>query len=68
MDEGRIRSTSQSLSEAQADLSVLRARIHTEIWTLLTPEQQKKAQDLKAQRDARMKERQERREQRRRER
>jgi Spy/CpxP family protein refolding chaperone len=40
---------------------VLRARIHSEIWTVLTPEQQKKAQELKAQRDARMKERRERR-------
>jgi len=61
VDEGLIRSTSQSLSEAQADMSVLRARIHSEIWTVLTPEQQKKAQELKAQRDARMKERRERR-------
>ena len=63
VDEGLIRSTSQSLSEAQADMSVLRARIHSEIWTVLTPEQQKKAEELKAQREARMKERQERRQQ-----
>jgi Spy/CpxP family protein refolding chaperone len=65
VDEGLIRSTSQQLAEAQADMAVLRARVHSEIWTLLTPEQRKKAEELKAQRDARIKERQERREQRR---
>jgi protein CpxP len=65
VDEGLIRSTSQTLADAQADMGVLRARVHSEIWTMLTPDQQKKAQELKAQREARMKERQERRQQRR---
>ena len=65
VDEGLIRSSSQALADAQAEMGVLRARVHSEIWTMLTPEQQKRAQELKAQRDARMKERQERRQQRR---
>jgi periplasmic protein CpxP/Spy len=65
VNEGLIRSTSQSLANAQADMAVLRARIHSEVWSLLTPEQQAKAKELKAQREARMKERQQERQQRR---
>jgi periplasmic protein CpxP/Spy len=64
VNEGLIRSTSQSLANAQADMAVLRARIHSEVWSLLTPEQQAKAKELKAQREARMKERQQQRQQR----
>jgi Spy/CpxP family protein refolding chaperone len=38
-------------------MAILQARIHSEVWALLTPEQQAKAKELKAQRETRMKER-----------
>jgi protein CpxP len=60
IDEGRIRSASQALADAQADMTILRARVHGEILLLLTPEQQAKAKELRAQRETRMKERRER--------
>jgi protein CpxP len=63
VNEGLIRSTSQSLANAQADMAVLRARVHSEVWSLLTPEQQAKAKELKTQRETRMKERQQQRQQ-----
>jgi protein CpxP len=66
-NESTIRSTSQALATAQTDMALLRARIHTDVWNLLTPEQQAKAKELKANREARMKERLERRQQRRQE-
>ena len=65
VNEGLIRSTAQALAEAETEMAVLRARVHGEIWTLLTPEQQEKAKELKAQRETRMKERRERMKQRR---
>jgi periplasmic protein CpxP/Spy len=65
VNEGLIRSTSQALATAQADMAVLQARVHSEVWSLLTPEQQAKAKELKAQRAARMKEREQQRQQRR---
>lgn len=61
VNEGLIRSTSQTLAAAQTDMALLQARVHSEIWTLLTPEQQAKAKELKAQRETRMKRRAERR-------
>ena len=64
VNEGLIRSTSQTLATAQTDMALVRARMHTEVWSLLTPEQQQKAKELKAQRDARGKERMQRRQQR----
>ena len=60
VDEARIRATSQALAEAQTEMSVLRARVHGEVWALLTPEQQTKAQELRQQRQERMKERRDR--------
>ena len=60
VDEPRIRATSQALAEAQTEMSVLRARVHSEVWALLTPEQQTKAQELRQQRRERMKERRDR--------
>jgi protein CpxP len=65
VNEGLIRSASQSLATAQTDMALLQARIHTDVWNLLTPDQQAKAKELKAQREARAKERAERRQQRR---
>lgn len=65
VNEGLIRSTAQTLANAQTDMAVVRARIHSEVWALLTPEQQEKAKQLKSERAARMKQRIERRRQRR---
>lgn len=64
VNEGLIRSTSQALATAQTEMALLRARIHTDVWSLLTPEQQEKAKQLKSQRETRMKQRLERRQQR----
>ena len=61
VNEALIRSTSQTLATAETDMAVLRARIHSEIWNLLTPDQQAKAKELKTQRESRMKERAQRR-------
>jgi Spy/CpxP family protein refolding chaperone len=58
VNEGLVRSTSQALANAQTDMALVQARVHSEVWTLLTPEQQVKAKELKAQRETRMKERQ----------
>ena len=65
VNEGLVRSTSQTLANAQTDMALLQARIHSDVWSLLTPEQQEKAKQLKAQREVRMKERTQRRQQRR---
>ena len=53
VNEGMIRSTTQSLAAAETDMALLRARIHSDVWTLLTPEQQAKAKELREQRAAR---------------
>jgi Spy/CpxP family protein refolding chaperone len=63
VNEGLVRSTSQSLAAAQTEMAVLQARVHSAIWSVLTPEQQQKAKELKTKREARMKERRERRQQ-----
>ena len=65
VNEGLIRSTTQTLANAQTDMALLRARIHSDVWSLLTPEQQEKAKQLKAQRETRSKQRLQRRQQRR---
>ena len=65
VNEGLIRSTAQALATAQTDMALLQARVRSEVWSLLTPEQQEKAKQLKSERDARMKQRLERRQQRR---
>jgi periplasmic protein CpxP/Spy len=64
-NEGLIRSTTQALANAQTDMALLQARIHNEVWSLLTPEQQEKAKQLKSERETRSKQRSERRQQRR---
>jgi periplasmic protein CpxP/Spy len=61
VNEGLIRSTSQALATAETDMAILQSRIHNEVWNLLTPEQQAKAKELKAQRENRVKQRQQRR-------
>jgi Spy/CpxP family protein refolding chaperone len=65
VNEGLIRSTSQALADAQTELALTQARARSEVWTLLTPEQQAKAKELRTERENRMKERRDRMQQRR---
>jgi protein CpxP len=57
LDEGRIRGAVEELSRVEADLAVHRARLRSEIFALLTPEQQQRAEQLRAERDARLQQR-----------
>jgi Spy/CpxP family protein refolding chaperone len=65
VDEGAIRSASAALATAQADAGIVRARIHSAVFQVLTPEQQQKAQQLRTERQERMKQARERFQQRR---
>lgn len=49
VDEAAIRARSAEVAAVQADAAVLRARVHQEIFSLLTAEQQAKAKELRAQ-------------------
>ncbi len=64
-DEGAIRQHSQTLAEVVGDAGVLRARVHGEVWNVLTAEQQAKATELRAERQKRREERRQQFEQRR---
>ena len=59
-DEAAIRAKSAEVAAVQADAAVLRARVHQEVLSLLTAEQQAKVKELRAQAETRMKERAER--------
>lgn len=61
VNEGLIRSTTQALANAQTEMALLHARIHNDVWAILTPEQQEKAKQLKGERESRLKQRLERR-------
>lgn len=54
VNEGLIRSTTQGLTEAQAEVAIQQARLRSELFALLTPEQQAQATKLQAQRESRM--------------
>lgn len=47
-DEATIRARSADVAAVQADASVLRARVRSEVWGMLTPEQQQRAAELRA--------------------
>ena len=47
LDEAQVRGRALALGELKADGAVLRARIRSEIWPVLTAEQQQKAKDLR---------------------
>ena len=57
LDEGRIRQQALALGEVRADGAVLRARIRSQIWPVLTPEQQEKAKERRTRKDPREKRR-----------
>jgi protein CpxP len=49
-DEATIRAKATEVGTAEGDLAVLLARVRTEVFQILTPEQQAKSQELQAQR------------------
>jgi Spy/CpxP family protein refolding chaperone len=59
-DEQAVRTRAAELATLTADAAVLRAKVHSEVFAVLTPEQQAKAAELKAQRQARREQRRER--------
>ena len=60
VNEALVRSAAQNLATAQADMAVEQARLHSDIFAVLTVEQQEKAKQLEAQSQARAKERRQR--------
>ena len=58
-DEQAVRTRAAELAAVSADAAVLRARVHSEVFAVLTPDQQAKAAQLKAQREARVQQRRE---------
>ena len=60
VDEGRIRASMQQLLDRQTELAIQQARLHSDIRALLTPEQQQQLEKLRAEREARFKQRQDR--------
>lgn len=48
LDETAIRQRASELAAVEAEGAVLQARVHSQVWALLTPEQQQKARDVKA--------------------
>lgn len=65
VDENAIRATTEGLAASQTALAIERAQLRSEIFALLTPEQQEKAKQLHAERQTRMKTRQDQMQQRR---
>jgi protein CpxP len=60
LNEALIRSTTQDLAEAQTEVAIQQARLQTEIFGLLTPEQQAEAKKLQTERATRQQQRQQR--------
>ncbi len=58
-DEQAVRTAAADLAAISADAAVLRARVHSDVFAVLTPDQQAKAAELKAQREARIQQRRE---------
>lgn len=67
-NEATVRQRSVDVAAVEADAAVLRAKVHAEVWALLTPEQQQKARELKVERTRRQAQMRERFQQRRQER
>lgn len=64
-NEQQIRAAAQALAEVQTDLAVQQARLRSDIYALLTSEQQQRLQQMQAEREGREKERRTRMQQRR---
>lgn len=57
VDENEIRARVTEAAAVEADFAILRARIHEQVYQVLTPEQQAKAKTLQAERQKRRAER-----------
>lgn len=53
-DEAAIRQKSADVAVVEADGAVLQAKVHGEVWALLTPEQQQEARQLRTQMEQRI--------------
>jgi len=58
-NEAQITALTQDLVQAEVDVAIQASRLNTEVWSVLTPAQQAKAKELRAQRDARLSDRRE---------
>ena len=58
VDEAAIRTAAEALANAEAEAAINRARVHAQVWQILTPEQQAKAKELREQRGERRSQRQ----------
>jgi periplasmic protein CpxP/Spy len=54
VNETLITSLTQDMTQAQVDLAIQEARLNSEIWSVLTPEQQAEVTTLRAERKARL--------------
>jgi protein CpxP len=50
IDESAIRAAAGALANAEAEAAISRARVHAQVWKLLTPEQQEKAKAMREER------------------
>lgn len=53
-EEAAVRQASSEVAAVQTDRALLAARVRNEVWRILTPEQQQKAQELQKQMQERM--------------
>jgi len=49
VNEAAVRQAAAALASVQADVAVNQARLHADVWNILTPDQQAKAKELEAQ-------------------
>ena len=63
VDEAKIASLTQDLTQAEVDVAIQRARLNAAVWGVLTDAQKAQVTKLRAERQARMSERRERRNQ-----
>ena len=58
LNEDLVRSTSGAIGSVETALALAQARVHSEVFALLTPEQQATAQQIRADREGKMHQRQ----------
>jgi periplasmic protein CpxP/Spy len=56
-DEATVRTRAAELAAIDADMAVMRARVYTEVYQILTPDQQKQLKQLRAEMQQRMQDR-----------
>jgi Spy/CpxP family protein refolding chaperone len=57
VNEGLIRSTTFALAEAQTEAAIQQARVNSDVWSVLTPEQQEQVRKVRAERETRLQQR-----------